>query len=190
MSSPSQRAAFREVFDSHQQAIRAYCFRRLPTSQADDAVAEVFLVVWRRLDEVPSGSACRLWLYGIARNVIRNSRRSMDRSRRLKDRVSREPRRNVDSPEVLVVRSAEDERLRAALDRLRPAEREIVLLRTWEELSSVEIAMVMNLTPKAVDNQLARVRHKLARLIGDPTRGRNPRRDHNPSKKEVSDERS
>ena len=174
MPSPSQRAAFREVFDSHQHALRAYCFRRLPASQADDAVAEVFLVVWRRLDEAPSGSECRLWLYGIARNVIRNSRRSSDRSRRLRDRLSREPRRDADSPEVVVLRSAEEERLREALDRLRPAEREIVLLRTWEDLSSAEIGIVMNLTPKAVDNRLARVRHKLARLIGYPTASPQP----------------
>ena len=165
---PSESAAFQAVFDAHQQALRAYCLRRLPVSHADDAVAEVFLVVWRRLDEAPAGSECRLWLYGIARNVIRNSRRSMDRFRRLKDRVSRQPRHHLESPEVVMVRNADAERLHGALDRLRPEEREIVLLRTWEELSSAEIGTVMNLTPKAVDNRLARVHNKLAELVTQP----------------------
>lgn len=139
-----------------------------PFSDADDAVAEVFLVVWRRLDEAPEGSECRLWLYGIARNVIRNSRRSMDRLRRLKERVSRQPRHHLESPEVLVVHNVEAERLYGAINRLRPEEREIVLLRTWEELSSAEIAAVMKLTPKAVDNRLARVHKKLAGFVTQP----------------------
>lgn len=168
MPSPSQSAAFRAVFDAHQQAVRAYCLRRLPVSHADDAVAEVFLTFWRRLDEAPSEPQCRLWLYGIARNVIRNSRRSIQRFSRLKDRASRQPRPIMESPEVVVVRSAEEERLHDALDRLRPEEREILLLRAWEELSSAEIATVMDLTPKAVDNRLARIRKKLAKLVTQP----------------------
>jgi RNA polymerase sigma-70 factor (ECF subfamily) len=157
------------VFDAHQQAVRAYCSRRLPVSHADDAVAEVFLAYWRRLDEAPAEPECRLWLYGIARNVVRNSRRSIDRFSRLKDRASRQPRLFMESPEVVVVRSAEEERLRDVLNLLRAEEREILLLRAWEELSSAEIAMVMDLTPKAVDNRLARVRKKLAKLVTHST---------------------
>jgi len=152
------------VFDAHQQAIRAYCVRRLPVSDADDAVAEVFLTYWRRLDEAPAEPHCRPWLYGIARNVIRNSRRSIIRFNRLQDRASRQPKLPVESPEVVVVRSAEEERLYHALGRLRDSEREILLLRAWEGLSSAEIATVMGLTPKAVDNRLARVREKLTAL--------------------------
>lgn len=164
MPSPSRSAAFRAVFDAHQEAIRAYCVRRLPISDADDAVAEVFLTYWRKLDEAPAEPHCRPWLYGIARNVIRNSRRSINRFNRLQDRVSRQPKPHMESPEIVVVRSAEEERLYHALDRLPPMEREILLLRAWEELSSAEIATVMGLTPKAVDNRLARVREKLTTL--------------------------
>ena len=165
---PSESAAFRAVFDQHQEAVRAYCMRRLPVANADDAVAEVFLVLWRRLAEAPAEPQCLPWLYGIARNVVRNSLRSIERHRQLKDRTSRQPLPLIESPEVVVVRSAEEARLYDALDRLRTVEREILLLRAWEELPSAEIAMVMGLTPKAVDNRLARVRRKLAKLAAQP----------------------
>jgi DNA-directed RNA polymerase specialized sigma24 family protein len=44
--------------------------------RCQDAVAEVFLTAWRRLDAVPEGDAARVWLYATARRVIANQRRS------------------------------------------------------------------------------------------------------------------
>lgn len=41
---------------------------------AADAVAETFLVAWRRLPEVPSGEEARPWLYGVARRTLANQR--------------------------------------------------------------------------------------------------------------------
>ena len=51
--SPRTDAKFRRIYDGHFVAIRSYCLRRLPASEVSDAVAEVFLVVWRRIDDVP-----------------------------------------------------------------------------------------------------------------------------------------
>ncbi len=167
MSSPSRSAAFRALFDAYERPLRVYCHRRLPPTLAEDAAAEVFLVMWRRLDEVPEGSEGRLWLYGIARNVIRNKQRSLGRNRRLQDLVERQPTRRAESPEEIVVRSTEDERLWDALNGLRDAERELVLLRSWEGLSSADIGAVLGITPKAVDNRLGRIRKKLQKRLGD-----------------------
>jgi RNA polymerase sigma-70 factor (ECF subfamily) len=119
VSSPSHEAAFAEVFTVHEPAIRAYCLRRLPTWSADDAVADTFLTVWRKRDEAPCGDEQRLWLYGVARNVVRNAKRSAERSRRLTRRLAREPATHQDGPEVIVVRNAEETELLAAIGRLR-----------------------------------------------------------------------
>ncbi len=106
VSSPTHDMAFRSVFDMYEPAIRAYCLRRLPVSYADDAVAETFLTVWRKRDQAPAGDEQRLWLYGIARNIVRNARRSAERSQRLTRRIAREPRTHQEGPEVVVVRSS------------------------------------------------------------------------------------
>ena len=171
VSNPTHDAAFRELFDVHEPAIRAYCLRRLPAWYADDAVADTFLIVWRKRGDAPKGDGRRLWLYGIARNVVRNARRSAERSGRLTKRIAREPAAYQESPEVVVVRNADETELLAAIERLRSVEREILLLRTWEGLSSCEIASVMDLTPKAVDNRLNRVRKKLTRMTAEPSAG-------------------
>ena len=77
--SPRTDAKFRRIYDGYLVAIPSYCLRRLPTSDANDAVAEAFLVVWRRIDDVPDGDEASLWLYGIAHNVVRNVDRAARR---------------------------------------------------------------------------------------------------------------
>lgn len=52
-------------------------------ADAADAVAETFLVAWRRLGEVPDGREARLWLFGVCRRVLANHRRGELRRRHL-----------------------------------------------------------------------------------------------------------
>src|SRR5579862_5304806 len=64
----ARRRLFEALFRKHIAGIASYCRWRSPTtSEAEDAVAEVFLVAWRRLDDVPGGEAARPWLYATAR---------------------------------------------------------------------------------------------------------------------------
>ena len=46
------------IFTAHFDAVRACCVRRLPSDEANDAVAEVSLVVWPRIDAVPFDTTC------------------------------------------------------------------------------------------------------------------------------------
>lgn len=170
--SSSEHARYQRMFTSHRGAVWAYCYRRLHRSEVADAVAEVFLVAWRRIDRAPHGTDELLWLYGVARNVVRNSKRSSIRRRRLRDKIGSMKQPNPPTPEVLVVRSAEEGELLAAVARLKPLEQELLRLRTWEELSLGEIAEVTGLSVRAVESRLARVRKQLARLLGVPTSSR------------------
>jgi RNA polymerase sigma-70 factor (ECF subfamily) len=166
--SPSRDVRFRHIFDAHEDAMRAYCFRRLPPEDANDAVAEVFLVAWRKIGKAPAGDEARLWLYGIARNVVRNAHRSARRSERLSARLAGVREEHEPGPEVQVVRSARDAELLAAVARLAPLERELLRLKTWEELSSAQIAEVAGLSVRAVETRLSRIRKKLAKWVAVP----------------------
>ena len=74
------RQRFYALFASYGPDIVAYCgWRAGSASDAQDAVAEVFLTTWRRLDDVPEGDAARIWLYATARRVIANQRPSARR---------------------------------------------------------------------------------------------------------------
>ena len=79
-TSPTTNAKFRRIYDEHFEAVTRYCLRRLPVADVNDATAEVFLVAWSKIDRVPDGGESLPWLYGVARNVVRNSVRSARRS--------------------------------------------------------------------------------------------------------------
>ncbi|NNF10835.1 MAG: RNA polymerase subunit sigma-24, partial [Acidimicrobiia bacterium] len=81
--SPSTSLRFKRLYDEHFDAVQSYCLRRLPVADANDAVSEVFLVAWRKIEAVPTGEESLPWLFGVARNAVRNSGRSHRRSARL-----------------------------------------------------------------------------------------------------------
>ncbi len=167
--SPAQEAQFQRLFASHHKAIQRYCLRRLPSSEANDAASEVFLVAWRRIDEIPTGDEALPWLYGIGRNVVRNIARSARRKLRLAAKVASLAPSSVPATETIVVRHTEHERALDALARLRPEDQELIRLRTWEELSIRQIASIVGLTERAVESRLMRSRRKLETLLGVST---------------------
>ena len=79
---------FDALFAEHVAGIASYCRWRAPSSvDGEDAVAEVCLVVWRRLHEVPPGAEARAWLYAVARRVLANQARASARRERLSEKL-------------------------------------------------------------------------------------------------------
>src|SRR5919198_4479587 len=86
---PERRRRFEELFGAYSDDIVAYCrWRAAPGADPRDAVADVFLAAWRRLDDVPEGDAARVWLYATARRVLANQRRSTRRRAALAERIA------------------------------------------------------------------------------------------------------
>jgi DNA-directed RNA polymerase specialized sigma24 family protein len=80
---------FDALFEAFGADVVAYCgWRAGSAADAQDAVAEVFLAAWRRLDDVPAGDAARVWLYATARRVLANQRRSTRRLAALVERLA------------------------------------------------------------------------------------------------------
>lgn len=133
------------------EPLRRYVVRRVPAADADDVLAEVFLVLWRRLKDVPTEHPLP-WAYGVARNCVANARRSELRRLRLVEKAEREPH---DEPPT------EDPDLAAALANLSEMDQELIRLWAWEQLGPAEIATIVDLTPNAVSIRLSRARHRL-----------------------------
>jgi RNA polymerase sigma-70 factor (ECF subfamily) len=77
---------FLAVYGKSARDLLAYFIRRTQTpEEAADCLAETFLVVWRKRDEIPSDPGQeRPWVFGVARNVLR---RVHERDRRRSDAV-------------------------------------------------------------------------------------------------------
>lgn len=150
-----RRRRFDALFEAYGADVVAYCrWRAGSSADAQDAVSDVFLAAWRRLDEVPDGDAARLWLYGTARRVLANQRRSIRRRDALRERLTRQPVEPVEaSPE-----DGEAALVREALRALGPGDREILLLAEWEGLSAVEIASVLGCLTVTARGRLHRAR--------------------------------
>lgn len=159
---------FEALYHRHYRYVLGYCGRRVPPSDVQDAVADTFLVAWRRFDEIPAGEAQRPWLYGVAYRVIGNKRRSDSRRRRLSERVAGLRAASVESPDVQVVRRVADRGVLEAVGKLSDLDREVILLALWEELTSPEIAGVLNISEAAVRKRTSRARKRLQALLKVP----------------------
>ena len=177
--SPSSDADFRSIFDDCHQAVHTYCLRRLAIEDANDATAEVFLVLWRRLDRVPPGSETLSWLYGVARNVVRNYARGARRRLRLAAKVGSLRGPVPEEPEPKVIKRFEEAEVLQALRRLRPQDQELLRLKAWEKLSTRAIGEVLGVSDRAVEGRLARALNRLANALPSPSvarvRQRSPR---------------
>jgi RNA polymerase sigma-70 factor (ECF subfamily) len=154
---------FRSIYDRHYDAIHSYFLRRTAAVHAQDLTAEVFLVAWKRIGDVPGGEETLLWLYGVAANVAAHQRRSIARSARLETRLQSVSTNGTDEPEPQVVRNAEYDRVLGAAARLRPADQEILRLAAWDELPHDQISRLLGCSVAAVDQRLHRARKRLAK---------------------------
>lgn len=155
---------FRALYEEHFTSIRAYCLRRLPVADANDAVAEVFVTVWRKGDVIPVDDA-RPVLFGIARNVVLHSRRSLARRARLRAKVSGLAQERQPGPEIETVRDAESRRVHEVLDTLPERDREVLQLRVWEGLTAAQIAVVVGASVAATEKRISRAYLKFERAV-------------------------
>ena len=163
--SPSKSVEFRRIFDDHFVEVQRYCARRLSPEDANDAVSEVFLVAWRRLDAVPQDEGALPWLIAVARNAVRNARRSQRRAGRLQVRAKQVDDQAIPGPEVLVVQSAEYREVAGALLSLSDDDQEVIRLRAWEELTAPEIAVVLDISLSAAEKRVGRAMARLERAV-------------------------
>src|ERR1700733_732824 len=160
------RERFERLYAAHAGVVRRYAQRRGGAGEADDVVADVFLSVWRRLDEVPADPVP--WLLGIARGVLSNRRRGEDRHAALIARLMSEQLANSalgdDELDLALIK---------ALGSLSASDQELLLLVAWERLNSEELAQVLGLSKGTVAVRLHRARRRLKRAFADqqPTRG-------------------
>ncbi|MFV0526635.1 MAG: RNA polymerase sigma factor [Acidimicrobiales bacterium] len=155
---------FRSVYEANYGPIDGYCRRRLPPDAADEAVNEVFVVAWRRLDDLPPDGEVRPWLFGVARNVVANASRSDRNRRRLTERLTATPGTAPTAP-------AADQHgvdgVVAALERLGGNDQDLLRMVAWDGLSLAEVASVLDCTVNAATIRLHRARRRLSDALLD-----------------------
>ncbi len=178
-SATEARAASLDVerwFGEHYAAIRRYLTRRLGAEASEDAAAEVFvraLKSHRRFAALRSqneGAVPIAWLYGIATNVVGDSRRIERRRLATIERLAAE---RVAEPTRFDRHQAElDPALVAALRRLSFDQRDALLLVVWGELSYEETALALDVPVGTIRSRIGRSRERLKPFLLDHTHER------------------
>ncbi len=162
------RALYEEQYGFVWSAVRRF---GVPSPQVEDAVQDTFIVAYRRRSSFTPGPT-RPWLYGIARGVASNYRRSARR-------VARKRRALADAAEF--PRSPEHARaslqaLDQFLDALSPEDRELFVLSEIEGLTGPELSTALQLATRTIYRRLGRLRARFAtQAIEVPSKPRRPR---------------
>ncbi len=153
---------FRLLFEAHYPRLLAYSLRRTRTeADAHDVVAETFTVAWRRFDDLPPEDRWLPWLYGVARRVLANQRRSATRQDQVAGRMASEGAVAGYRTE----RSEASDLVQEALAQLRPDDQELLRLAEWEGLPHEQIGAVFGISVNAVGIRLHRARNRLGRRL-------------------------
>jgi RNA polymerase sigma factor (sigma-70 family) len=152
-------ARFRELFETTYGAVRRYAYHcGARDGQAEDVVAQTFLVAWRRLDAVPDDDPVP-WLLAVARNIWRNERRG---GRRRLALVRRLPAPLPVPPPAEPADGQTGQAVHAALAHLDAGDQEILRLVAWDELTPAQAATVLGCSAGAARQRLHRARRRLA----------------------------
>jgi RNA polymerase sigma-70 factor (ECF subfamily) len=152
-------ARFRGLYAEAYAPVRRFASHRgLQGADADDVVAEVFTIAWRRFDDIPADAAVP-WLFGVARNVIRNHRRAVGRRAALALVVP--PVTPVPAPDE----PADTSVMRAALDTLSEDDQEILRLVAWDDVPVADLPLALGCTAGAARVRLHRARQRFADAV-------------------------
>jgi RNA polymerase sigma-70 factor, ECF subfamily len=152
---------FDALYAAHRDDVWRYFRRRAPADH-EDLVTEVFLVAWRRREDVPREPLP--WLYGVARKVLANHRRAGDRREALTERAAAHAM--TAAPDLAEAAGLRTD-LARALAALPDHDRELVLLVAWEGLTLAEAATALGCRRGAAAVRLHRARRRLHTALND-----------------------
>jgi RNA polymerase sigma-70 factor (ECF subfamily) len=157
------REAFRELFERYRDPLYGFFRRRLENpGRAEELAQECFLVLLRNRARYEPRASFRSYLYGIAMNMVFAERRKAGREISDAHPPDGHAEQNLDAALWI----------RRALERLDADDREILMLREYEQLSYAEIAGMLRLPVNTVRSRLFRARLALKELLM-PVRGSN-----------------
>ena len=164
---PQQGLGFGEYLDGLYGYAIALSYN---TTEAEDLVQETCLRALRAIGGLRADGNVKAWLFTISRNIWLNQLRQRRTAPDLikldaDENGAYEPADAAQDPYSAYANRVEREQVRAAIQQLPRAFREIILLREYEELSYQEIAVLLDCPPGTVMSRLARARARLRELL-------------------------
>jgi RNA polymerase sigma factor (sigma-70 family) len=161
---------FGALYDRYATVLYGYACLRVGRGSADDVVAETFLAAFAQRHTYDlARSSARPWLFGILTNKIAERSRAEKIHYRAHARAWQNPVVEGIAEQVAdqVTAQAQRGRLAVALSRLNVADRHVLLLVAWGQLSYDEVAQALRIPPGTVASRLNRARRKVRAALDD-----------------------
>lgn len=160
-------AAFGQLVAPHAQVLYRLALHLTGwPSDAEDAVQEGLIRAHRSIGKVREDAPIRPWLLQVIANEARSLVRSRGRRSRLLDRLQRHPHGEAPDPAFVVIAGETRDEVTAALARLRPDDREVIVYRYFLELGEAEMAALLGCPRGTVKSRLSRALGRLRIELG------------------------
>jgi RNA polymerase sigma-70 factor (ECF subfamily) len=156
------RRAFDALMRAHRDALRGFVIMRIGQDAAEDILQEVWMACWQGIGKFSGKSRFKSWLYGIAVNKCADHHRGHIRMDSQSLCEVEELQNPVNTERQIILK----ESIRAALSRLQDAQREVVELYYYAELTLPEIAQALKRNLNTVKYQFYRAHDQVARELG------------------------
>jgi RNA polymerase sigma-70 factor (ECF subfamily) len=164
-------ASYRFLVEKYK--VRVYRVALLYTGNREDALdfsQEAFCRAFRAIKTFKTGKSFYVWLYEIIKNICINHHRRRNRYRPLPDdneqQVAQETILAVARPDEIFEEHEMRDLLWGAINKLKAQDREIIMLKEFDDLSYEQISAVLSIPRGSVMSRLYYARQRLAKLLG------------------------
>lgn len=163
------RDAFGQLVARHQSAVCGLAYSACGNiSQSEDLAQEAFVIAWRKLGELENPAKFKSWLYGIARNLVKNSFRRQTRnpltaSEPLDESLSATT--PASNPTDQAISKEEEAILWRSLEQIPETYREPLVLFYRENQSIDQVAAILEVSEEAARQRLSRGRKLLQERV-------------------------
>lgn len=158
-----QDSTLEDVLKANSVDLLRYFERRTNLDAAADLLAETMLVAWQREQDFPDGAeATRMWLFGIARNVLKNLERGRRRRHRLANKL-----KSMLRPDESSQAADNGAEVRDAVRRLESELGELVRLVHWDGFSVADAGQLLGLPPSTARGRYQRAKEQLRETLAE-----------------------
>jgi len=170
---------FDEIYENHKDLVYNLSLQYTQNQwYAEEITQDVFLAVYRNLDQFKEKSQLKTWIYKITINTSlnflkslkTNKRRPSENSLAIDDQYSQSNLVNFDHPGVLMEQKESMAKIFSAINQLSEQHKNVIVLLKIEKLSQKEVADILSLNVKAVESLFQRAKKKLL-IILDKEKG-------------------
>lgn len=142
--------------------LRYFQRRQINGADAAESFGELLLTIWKLRRQMPTEEEqTRMWMFGVAHNVLRNSRRTLARRSAATSRLAAA----MNTSPALAPTDDRSLDIQRALEALPRNDAELVRLTYWDGLTSDEASVVLGIKASTARSRLSTARQKLREVL-------------------------